>query len=542
MHALLRHPAVLLAAISAVIGVVWYALGRPVEMPRPPLGEKEKLDCVSYWPLRAGQSPFDDTLVIPPAQIEEDLARLAPLTSCVRIYTPRMGLERAPEYARKFNLQILLGIPLGRDAARNKAEIESAIALARAYPDTIPALIVGNEVLSRGDMSAADLGHILRDVRARARLPVSYADQWDSWLKAGELADAVNFVTIHVVPYREDFPPTASAAARRVVEIRAKVAASFPGKDILIGEVGWPSAGRMREGALPSPANQARVIHDVVAAAKAGGFRINLLEGYDQPWKHRLEGTAGAHGGLIDGETRALKFRWGGAVSNQPLWFYQGLLGILFSLVVFAAGFLAARSLGPRATGAIDWPPVAAIAFAGGLFMGWAIANVSIESHTAIDWFYSIILISLAVVTPPVAAAAAVRRAPFEDFAALFDPLTRRVTDPLSRLVTLLFVLTVIAAIRIALGLVFAPRFHDFPFAPLTGPVAALALLAWNNPHGMRRESAAELSAAVVLLGSVAYIVLNETFWNWQALWFAAVLIVLAWTCLRARGRGEQNP
>jgi len=108
--------------------------------------------------------------------------------------------------------------------------------------------------------------------------------------------------------------------------------------------------------------------------------------------------------------------------------------------------------------------------------------------------------------------------------------------------VTLLFVLTVIVAIRIALGLVFEPRFHDFPFAPLTGPVAALAMLAWNNPHGMRRESAAELSAAVVLLGSVAYIVLNETFWNWQALWLAAVLVVLAWTCLRARRRGEQNP
>ena len=38
-----------------------------------------------------------------------------------------------------------------------------------------------------------------------------------------------------------------------VEAIRKRVTAAFQGKDILIGEVGWPSAGRMREGALPSP-------------------------------------------------------------------------------------------------------------------------------------------------------------------------------------------------------------------------------------------------------------------------------------------------
>ena len=34
-------------------------------------------------------------------------------------------------------------------------------------------------------------------------------------------------------------------------QIRKRVAVAFPNKEILIGETGWPSAGRMREGALP---------------------------------------------------------------------------------------------------------------------------------------------------------------------------------------------------------------------------------------------------------------------------------------------------
>ena len=40
-------------------------------------------------------------------------------------------------------------------------------------------------------------------------------------------------------------------AITHVRDVRDRVSAVFPGKEIWIGEVGWPSAGRMREGALP---------------------------------------------------------------------------------------------------------------------------------------------------------------------------------------------------------------------------------------------------------------------------------------------------
>ena len=81
-----------------------------------------------------------------------------------------------------------------------------------------------------------------------------------------DVQNAVDFVTIHILPYWEDFPIPASRAAAHVDAIRKKVAAAFPGKEIVIGEFGWPSAGRMREGALPSRTNQARASSTTLGA------------------------------------------------------------------------------------------------------------------------------------------------------------------------------------------------------------------------------------------------------------------------------------
>ena len=142
-------------------------------------------------------------------------------------------------------------------------------------------------------------------------MPVTYADVWEFWLRNRDVAAAADFITIHILPYWEDFPIPARNAAAHVESIRRRMVDAFPGKEVIIGEVGWPSAGRMREGALPSPANQARVIQDVLALAKRENFRVNVIEAFDEPWKRALEGTVGGHWGLLDDATRTPKFAWG---------------------------------------------------------------------------------------------------------------------------------------------------------------------------------------------------------------------------------------
>ena len=120
---------------------------------------------------------------------------------------------------------------------------------------------------------------------------------------------AVDFVTIHILPYWEDFPLPASLAAAHVDDIRKKVAAAIPNKEIVIGEVGWPSDGRMREGARPSPSNQARVIEETVALAQRENFRVNVIEAFDQPWKRWLEGATGGYWGIFDRATRGAEIQ-----------------------------------------------------------------------------------------------------------------------------------------------------------------------------------------------------------------------------------------
>jgi len=192
-------------------------------------------------------------------------------------------------------------------------------------------------------MTTNDLAATIRSVKTQVTVPITYADVWEYWLRNREIYDAVDFVTIHILPYWEDFPIRAKFAAAHVDAIRQQMAVAFPGKEILIGETGWPSEGRMREGALPSRTNQARVVSEILLLAKQENFRVNLIEAYDQPWKRQLEGTVGGYWGLFDSVQRALKYPPGQTISNFPFWKLQMGCGMGLSVLVFAAAALTLR-------------------------------------------------------------------------------------------------------------------------------------------------------------------------------------------------------
>ncbi len=266
------QPLAFFAVTALAIAVAWWWLGKPVALPPSPLAAGEKLYCVSYAPFRDGQDPLVETTQIPPQQIDEDLKFLARYTDCIRTYSVENGLDKVPEIAQRYGLKVLQGLWLSNKIVRNRAQMATTVALAKKYPDVIRAVIVGNEVLLRGEMSAPDLGAIIREVKAQITQPVTYADVWEFWLRYADLQNAVDFVTIHILPYWEDFPLPASRAAAHVDAIRKKVVAAIPNKEIVIGEFGWPSHGRMREGALPSPSNQARAIEETLDARQAREF------------------------------------------------------------------------------------------------------------------------------------------------------------------------------------------------------------------------------------------------------------------------------
>jgi hypothetical protein len=94
-------------------------------------------------------------------------------------------------------------------------------------------------------------------------------------------------------------------------------------------------------------------------------------------------------------------------------------------------------------------------------------------------------------------------------------------------------------ALLSAFGLVFDPRYKDFPFAPLTAAALPFLTHSLTMPRSLGRMGAAEFAGAGLLALSVPYIVINESFANWQSLWLCAAFAALAFSL--ARVRGAQN-
>jgi exo-beta-1,3-glucanase (GH17 family) len=524
------QPLVYFALTAVAIAAAWWWLGVPVKLPPSPLAPGEKLYCVSYAPFRDGQDPLVETTMIPPAQIDEDLALLSRFTDCVRTYSTENGLDKVAEIAQRYGMKVFQGLWLSNKASRNRAQIATTVALAKKFPDVIRAVIVGNEVLLRGEMSATDLGAILREVKSQITQPVTYADVWEFWLRYADLQNSVDFVTIHILPYWEDFPIPAAQAAAHVDAIRKRVAAAIPNKEIMIGETGWPSEGRMREGALPSPANQARVIEETLALGKRENFRVNVIEAFDQPWKRWLEGSTGRYWGIYDRASKGPRFTFGGAVSNHPRWPWLAFAGIVLAALSFGAAHVTARGGNPTPQ---LWPRVAAFGFGSAVLFGWTIERVPIESYSAGGWLRSLALVAIAAAAPIVCAAACAAGRSLPSFAFLLGRRGEQ-RDKLGMALTGISIMLTLLSLQEGLGLVFDPRYRDFTFAPLGAAAFPLLVLTFTiRSSGLR--ATAETFAAAVLAACAIYIMPNETFANWQAIWFCAAILSVALILVQVR-------
>jgi glucan 1,3-beta-glucosidase len=519
------------AATAIAIGFAWWWLGVPIALPPSPLAAGGKLSCVSYAPFRGDQDPLVETTHVDAGQIDEDLTLVSRYTGCIRTYSTENGLDQVPAIAERHGLKVMQGLWLSNKAERNRWQVETVVALAKAFPNTISAVIVGNEVLLRGDLSVGDLEGFIRKVKSQVSMPVTYADVWEFWLRYRDLQAAVDFVTIHILPYWEDFPLPASVAADHVNAIRKQVAAAIPNKEIFIGEVGWPSAGRMREAALPSPSNQARVISETMTLAERENFRVNVIEAFNQPWKRWLEGATGGYWGIFDRATGAPKFPFSGIVSDHPSWLLQALAGVLLAAVIFAGALVGA---GGKPAVPYLWPRVALLSFLPAALFGWTLERIPIDSFSPGTWLRSIVFTTTAAIGPAACAAAIAAGRVQPAFAALLGG-RRGTRDALTLILTGSLILLTLLSVETALVLVFDPRYRDLPFAPQSAGVIAFLALARSTPRPMGKRAAAETLAAAVLAVCAVYIAINETVANWQALWLCAGFVGLAFILSRGR-------
>ncbi len=489
----------------------WWRDARPVAPGDAPAG---RLECLSYAPSGAGATMPRD---VAPARIRADLASLAAITGCVRTYTVSDGFDAVPGIARELGLRVWLGAWIGRDAAHNERELARVIAVANTHRDVVRGVIVGNEVLLRHEQTPAALTAMIRRVRAATDLPVTYADVWGFWLKHPELGREVGFVTVHILPYWDDEPAGIDTVVPHVLELYDDMRTAFPGRQVLIGETGWPSVGRPRGAAVPSRVNQARYLREFTAAAHARGIPYNIIEAFDQPWKQPPEGTVGGYWGLHDVAGRP-KFPWRGALSEAPHASRVLLASTALALVGFCAGFIGGRRGGLAAALLLAASGALAAAAAARQWQALVAANLGVA-----DWS-----VTLAVAAAGWSALVLALRVVLRGALAAGAPLrTGRNALPGALVLGLL-----LTASYACLGLVFAGRHRDFPLWLFLPAVLALVLLALFDARAVARDLLArratlELVLASWIAAAGIAVPLLEDFGSGRALAFGASMLAL---------------
>jgi exo-beta-1,3-glucanase (GH17 family) len=522
MATLLRWLPPLLVA-AALTTAFWAFVGRGVELPPAP---SPKLACVSYTPFQGDQTPYDRALVIPPKQIAADLDHLKPVTDCVRIYATDQGIDQTVPLAAERAMQVLLGIWIGSEPESYEPQIARAVELARQYPQAVKAIIVGNEVLLRGEQSGERLAELVTRVKLATGLPTTYADVWGYWEKAPQvLVDAVDFMTIHLLPYWEDDPKPAEEAIHHLDYVLETMQAQFPGKTLMVGETGWPSAGRAREDAVPSLVEQAKYLRLFMRDVAARGIDYNIIEAFDQPWKRHQEGAVGGYWGIFDG-ARVAKFDWFGPVSNHPDWQVKAGLAIAIGLVTLLIGRF-------RAPGAIwrDAWLFAILAMAGGTTIALQLDRASLIAVGGFDGAVEtgLLLQSLLVLTLALRAIPTLGTAPLA--AAVDWAASARLPVPF---VGILRFAVFAGAATVALALTFDGRYRGFPLA--TYGLAAILFLVIQVRAGRLLQPAADpeltdgrlaRAFSVIFVGCGCFLLWAEGVKNLEAVAFVAILILL---------------
>lgn len=262
-------------------------------------------------------------------EINSDLKLISQYSPRIRTYSM---LENAQVYrlADKNGLNVLAGAWIDNRLDNNEKEIDALIAQARRYPTSIKRVIVGNEVLFRNNVTPEQLMAYADRVRAAINQPVSIAEPWHIWAKYPELADHVDFITVHLFPYWNGTPR--AEAIKEVIDSYNGLRQMFPNKPVVIGEIGWPSNGNRFQYADPSVSNEAIFLREWFNKAKKLNIDYYVMEAFDQPWKEQLSGRTEAYWGMFSAD-RKLKFPFTGPVTEDVKWPWKAIAASLLALL-----------------------------------------------------------------------------------------------------------------------------------------------------------------------------------------------------------------
>jgi len=286
--------------------------------------------AVSYSGFREGQHPDRGSGAVNPSadEILEDLRILVRHGfRLIRLYDSGDNTRATLELIREHDLplKVLLGVwldaefsnhegcpwleqpipaaTLAANTARNDAEVERGIGLARRFGDIVVAVNVGNEALVDWTDHKVPLDSVIahvRRVRAAIKQPVTVAENYLWWARHGApLAAEVDFLGVHTYPVWEG--KTLDEAMAYTVANIESVRAALPGRPLAVLEAGWPTIAS-EFGDRASEANQARHYAELRQWAASTNTTVFWFAAFDEPWKGNPDDPLGAekHWGLFN--------------------------------------------------------------------------------------------------------------------------------------------------------------------------------------------------------------------------------------------------
>ena len=333
-------PSLLIAAVFALLTfAAWALLNRPTKEPPWP----KVISGFAFSPFRANEDPTHNVLPTD-EEIDSDLQLLQGKVHAVRTYSVQGTLADIPELAEARDMNVAIGVWLDDHRDKNEQQLQTAVRLAANHMNVVR-VFIGNEVLLRGDLPLDELEKLLDRARAAIEQPVGTAETWNTWLTHPELAQHVDFIGVHLLPYWEGVPVD-QAIEYSLAQFK-RLQKTFPHKPIVVAEIGWPSRGRTHESAVASEANEALFLRRFLARAQKEQITYYVMEAFDQPWKAFMEGAVGSYWGVYD-VNRKPKFEFTAPIVRVPEWHILAAVSVAVSLLLLGLLYLNSEALRNR--------------------------------------------------------------------------------------------------------------------------------------------------------------------------------------------------
>lgn len=247
---------------------------------------KHRLYGLNFSPYAEDQSPIEHSPIPTEKQIRRRLELVSSFTNRIRIFNSTGICREVTQIALELGFQLSLGAWISGDPAENETVLKELIELGQ-HPQ-VHTLVVGNEVLMRGELPCQELmSMIARVKKACPNKQITTAVVLKTLQDHPEITDQVDIIYANLHPYFADIP--IAQAFELLQQQHGLVAELAHGTPILISETGWP---------CPDGRQAGQFLDQFLGWTQENNIPYYYFSAFDEPWKANDEGPWGAYFGL----------------------------------------------------------------------------------------------------------------------------------------------------------------------------------------------------------------------------------------------------